>query len=65
MIPVSQPDDTPPRDRAWDAESGSSSDERETGWGEREWDRSGSGESDPDLERLQADRPPHHEDRER
>lgn len=51
-------------ERAWDAESGSSADERDTGWGERDWDRS-AGDIDPDVERLQADRPPHHEDRER
>jgi hypothetical protein len=41
----------------------SSSDERDTGWGGREW--ADSEDSDPDLERLRADRPPHHEERER
>lgn len=46
-----------------------SDDDRDVGWGGRDWaDRAGSGESggvDPDLERLLADRPPHHEERER
>lgn len=57
-----------------DPSSGVSSDERDTGWGGREWAEGGrSGETsyesadsdDPDLERLRADRPPHHEDRDR
>lgn len=50
----------PPND-----ESPSSADERDLGWGGREWaDGEGSGADDPDLERLGADRPPHHEERE-
>jgi hypothetical protein len=48
-----------------DPPSGVSSDERDTGWGGREWASDESGEEDPDLERLRADRPPHHEDRDR
>jgi hypothetical protein len=72
-----------------DGESGASADERDLGWGGREWSdarddcegtdgrdgadgaggaegTAGSGDSeDPDLERLRADRPPHHEERER
>ena len=45
-----------------DPESETSADERDLGWGGREWadsDREG-GSEDPDLERLRADRPPHH-----
>ena len=53
--------------------SGASSDEGDLGWGGREWDdgsrsyeSSDSGDpEDPDLERLRADRPPHHEERDR
>jgi hypothetical protein len=63
---------------AADPADGTSSDERDTGWGGREWAEGGrsretsyetadsdSGDEDPDLERLRADRPPHHEDRDR
>ena len=55
---------TPSTSGSWDAESGASADEREQGWGERDWDRSESSE-DQDEKRLQEDRPPHHEERER
>ena len=61
---MSEPSGARPSERDTEA----SSDERDLGWGGREWDRErGSGEAgdDPDLERLTADRPPHHEDRER
>jgi hypothetical protein len=61
---VPGPASTPSPGPAWDAESGTSSDEREQGWGERDWDRSES-EEDPDEKRLREDRPPHHEERER
>jgi hypothetical protein len=50
-----------------DRDSPASSDERDLGWGGREWaDREdGPPDADPDLERLRAERPPHHEERER
>jgi hypothetical protein len=57
-----------------DGASGAGADERDVGWGGREWAEGrdgregtgGSGDSeDPELERLRADRPPHHEERER
>jgi hypothetical protein len=54
--------------RSPDGESGPSADERDIGWGGRDWERDdpeGTGGEDPDLERLRADRPPHHEERER
>ena len=47
-----------------EAESPASSDERDLGWGGRDWEAGGDGD-DRDLERLIADRPPHHEHRER
>lgn len=66
---------------AADPFAGSSSDERDLGWGGREWadgrrnddpdnetDTGGETDTDPtdpDVERLRADRPPHHEERER
>jgi hypothetical protein len=51
--------------RAPDDESGASADERDAGWGGRDWEREDPEREDPDLERLRADRPPHHEERER
>jgi hypothetical protein len=49
-----------------DRESPASADERDQGWGGREWaDRKDAKGTDPDLERLLAERPPHHEERER
>jgi hypothetical protein len=48
-------------DRGRDSEA--SSDERDLGWGGRDWDR--EADEDRDLDRLIADRPPHHEERER
>ena len=52
------------RDRG-DDEPESSSDERDVGWGGRDWERDDPGAGDQDLERLRAERPPHHEERER
>jgi hypothetical protein len=54
--------------RSPDGESGPSADERDVGWGGRDWERDdpdGPDGEDADLERLRADRPPHHEERER
>jgi hypothetical protein len=51
------------RDADRQRESEASSDERDLGWGGRDWDQ--ETEDDRDLERLIADRPPHHEERER
>jgi hypothetical protein len=51
-----------------DGESGPSADERDVGWGGRDWERDdpeGAGGDAADLERLRAERPPHHEERER
>lgn len=48
-----------------DRESGPSADERDVGWGGRDWERDDPEREDADLERLRAERPPHHEERER
>ena len=48
-----------------DGESGPSADERDVGWGGRDWERDDADGEDEELERLRADRPPHHEERER
>jgi hypothetical protein len=45
--------------------SGPSSDERDVGWGGRDWEHDDPEREDRDLERLRAERPPHHEERER
>ncbi len=42
-----------------------SSDDRDLGWGGRDWTDSDGGAEEADLERLRTDRPPHHEERER
>jgi hypothetical protein len=54
-------------DSSGDRESPASSDERDLGWGGREWaDRDDAAPgTDPDVQRLLAERPPHHEARER
>lgn len=48
-----------------DGASGASADERDVGWGGRDWvdDEDDQGSEAADLERLRADRPPHHEER--
>jgi len=54
-----------------DPESETSADDLDLGWGGREWadgteeGNGAGGHEDADLERLRADRPPHHEERER
>jgi hypothetical protein len=48
-----------------DDQPASSSDERDVGWGGRDWERDDPSKEDPDLDRLRDDRPPHHEERER
>ncbi len=48
-----------------DGASGPSADESDVGWGGRDWERDDPEGGDADLERLRADRPPHHEERER
>jgi hypothetical protein len=54
--------------RSPDGESGKavpSADERNAGWGGRDWENDDPEREDADLERLRAERPPHHEERER
>jgi hypothetical protein len=51
-----------------DGGSGASADERDVGWGDRDWadeEASRAADEDADLERLRAERPPHHEERDR
>ena len=48
-----------------DGESGAGADERDVGWGGRDWEQDDPEREDPDLDRLRAERPPHHEERER
>lgn len=58
-------DNTGMSNRSRDDEPGSSADERDVGWGGRDWERDDPEQDEADLERLRAERPPHHEERER